>query len=94
MTGATLDDEFDWPVKFYIDNIYSNGTGRPEFPVGGRFTHPATDSVQNTIDFLRHDVALAAADTLIVLAPFYSDLQTTLSLLQLLADESVPALGS
>ncbi|MDR7346117.1 LLM class flavin-dependent oxidoreductase [Enteractinococcus fodinae] len=94
MTGAASDDEFDWLVRFYTDNIYPNGTGRPEFPVGGRFSHPATGSVDNTIDFLRHDVALAAADTLLVLAPFYSDLQTTLSLLKLVAEEIVPALGS
>jgi alkanesulfonate monooxygenase SsuD/methylene tetrahydromethanopterin reductase-like flavin-dependent oxidoreductase (luciferase family) len=92
MTGAASDDEFDWLVNFYTDNIYPNGTNRPDFPVSGRFSHPATGTVDATIDFLRHDVALAAADTLLVLAPFYSELQPTLELLRLIADEVAPAL--
>jgi alkanesulfonate monooxygenase SsuD/methylene tetrahydromethanopterin reductase-like flavin-dependent oxidoreductase (luciferase family) len=92
MTGAASDEEFDWLVNFYTDNIYPNGTNRPDFPVSGRFSHPATGTVDATIDFLRHDVALAAADTLLVLAPFYSELATTLELLRLIADEIGPAL--
>lgn len=92
MTGSASDDELEWLVRFYTDNIYPNGTARSEFPVQGRFSHPATGSVDETIEFLRHDVALAAADTLLVLAPFYSDAKTTLNLLRLIAEEIAPAL--
>ncbi len=94
LTGAESDEEFEWLVRFYSDNIYPNGTGRPDFPVPGRFSHPATGTIDQTTKFLQHDVALAAADTLIVLAPFYSDLQTTLSLLKMVKNEIVPALRS
>lgn len=92
LTGAASDEEFQWLVNFYTANIYPNGTVRPEFPVGGRFSHPATGTVDDTIEFLQHDVALAAADTLLVLAPFYSELDTTLSLLRLVAEEIAPAI--
>ena len=39
-------------------------------------------------------VALAAADTLVVLAPFYSDLEKTLAPLKMVLDKIDPALRS
>lgn len=92
ITGANSDDEFEWLVRYYTDNIYPNGTNCPDFPVSGRFSHPATGTVDQTIEFLRNDVALAAADTLIVLVPFYSILEKTLPLLKLIADDIAPAI--
>ncbi|OAV52159.1 LLM class flavin-dependent oxidoreductase [Enteractinococcus helveticum] len=94
ITGAASDEEFEWLVRFYTDNICPNGTGRPGFPAKGRFSHPATGTMDQTIEYLRNDVALAAADTLVVLVPFYSDLDKTLPLLKMVIDEIAPALRS
>lgn len=92
LLGSADDDAIRASAKHYIERLYPDGRHRIETTRSFRYSHPALGTVDEIVQQLRTDVALAAADNLIVLVPSTLPFEVNRRLLRVIAGEIRPAL--
>lgn len=92
LTGGPDDDKLRDLGAFFSDRLFPDGVHRTQNNFAARYSHPAVGSVDQIVEFLRSDVALQAADNLIVLVPSDFSVDENLRLLRVIAEEVAPAL--
>lgn len=95
LTGGADDDALRELGAFFGGRLHSDGLHRVNGALGGltaRYSHPAFGTPDEVIDFLRTDIALAAADDLTVLVPSKLGLEAQIRHLGTVAERIAPAL--
>lgn len=95
LSGGPDDDALRELGEFFWGRLHSDGLHRINGALGGltaRYSHPAFGTPDEVIEFLRSDIALAAADNLTVLVPSKLDLDAQIRHLRTVAESIAPHL--